>query len=142
MQTNLPTPSVETTIGRHRARIVAEDVVLVAWQGDIEANDAAAVNDLVRSRARGSQSVFLIQDVRNLGAIPVETRRLLARDDAMDLFRHITVIGGGFKVQVLYNMIFKALRALNHLKCSMDFVSSEAEAMRNIEAVRSRANPH
>jgi hypothetical protein len=124
------------TIEPHTLQVVGTDVIFIRWMGDITPEHAHAVNAVLGAMPIPGRSVFMVQDVLKLGAIPPDTRRILAADKNISRIRQMVIINADFKMRVLYTMLHKALLALRAIDCDMEFVVSQPQAMRFVEHVR------
>lgn len=120
----------------HTLQIIGTDVIFIRWTGDITPAHAHVVNAEIAAMPIPGQTVFMVQDVQDLGTIPPDTRRVLAGDKSISRIRQMVIINANFKMRVLYMMLFKALSALGAIKCDIEFVDSKEQAMSFVDRVR------
>lgn len=122
--------------GSHRAWTEGNDVVHIAWHGDVSSDDVttgAKAFDLVPNRDKG---FFLIVHVREQGQFSPEARKAMSSDPRSRWVREVVVSGAGFHVRVLLGMVSKAMYALGVNKAKLSFVEHERDVPAQIARMR------
>lgn len=127
--------------GKHHAWTEGDDVVHIAWCGDVSAadiSDGARAFELVPNREKG---FFLVIHVANQGQFPADARKAIASDRRSSWARDVIVVGASFHVRVTLGMVTMALRALGIGKSRTVFLASEAEVPQQVEEFRRTWRP-
>lgn len=122
--------------GTHRAWIEGEDVVHIAWRGNVSAVDVTAGARAFELVARRERGFFLVLHVAEQRQFTAEARRAISADPRSSWVRDIIVVGGTFHFRVLIEMVSKAMSALGLGKATMKFVDTEDDVPEQIERLR------
>lgn len=98
-------------IGQHLLRFEPPDVIFLINRGDLTPDEMKAMFDEVRRHAAIAGPMVWLNDVRELGVMGSEARRVAAREgEVMHLLHGVGVIGAGFAQRIVINMMTNAAR--------------------------------
>jgi hypothetical protein len=126
--------------GAHRAWTEGNDVVHIAWRGDVSAEDVIAGARAFELVPNGAKGFFLILHVADQGRFSSDAREAIRADPRSGWVREGVVVGASFHHRVLMGMISRAMLALGAGKASISFVDHEEEVPAQIERMRSKWN--
>ena len=122
--------------GKHQAWTEGNDVVHIAWHGDVSAEDVTAGAKSFELVPNGAKGFFLIMHVADQGNFPAEARRAISSDSRSGWAREVVIVGASFHVRVVLGMVSRAVTMLQTGKAKTVFLESEAELPRYIEKLR------
>ncbi|MDI3286742.1 STAS/SEC14 domain-containing protein [Polyangium sp. 15x6] len=119
----------------HRVTFEPPDLVVVSWDGPIEADDMVAVFDVLEEVSGGRQ-VLLLCDVSRTPGPTVQARHLAANDRRMMLMGPLAMVGTNFQVRVVVSMLETAARLVQGKTSPTAFFDDEASARAWLAAQR------
>jgi hypothetical protein len=125
--------------GKHQHRFEPPDLYVVCMNGDVSEGDMLTqVHTLGALAQRAGHAIFWIADVRNIGVITPDARRVAAKPHSPEVraaLRGSAIYGASFTIRVMLSMVARAIRALNPTKIRpLAFVETEAEARAFLKA--------
>lgn len=98
-------------IGQHLLRFEPPDVIYLINRGDLTPEEMRAIFEEVRRIAAGAGPLVWLSDVRELGELSSEVRKVAAREGGvMQLLHGIGVIGATFAQRIVITMMTNAAR--------------------------------
>lgn len=121
---------VERLIGRHTLRFEPPSLIHLIARGDVTPEDAVGFAAFVREHAQGAAFLLSLNDLRELGNIGAETRRVAAHEFAGFHVGAMAIVGGGFRERLLIRMLLGALQLFwpDHRGMKLGFFDAEAAA--------------
>lgn len=101
----------------------------MALRGAVSAEDLKGITAARAELLSDAPFVLALVDARELGAIPVETRKLAARTIPLVTYRGIALFGASFQTRILAKLVLGAARLLGREERNpVQFFDTEAEA--------------
>lgn len=122
--------------GMPRAWTEGNDVVHIAWDGDVSAEDVMTGAKAFELVPNGANGFFLIMHVEKQEHFSSAARKAITSDPRSGWVREVLVVGASFHIRVMLGMIAKAMSALGFGKAQIAFVESEAAIPEQIERMR------
>lgn len=140
----MTTPSGEIEwIGPHEFKFVAPDEVHVTVHGNFEPDHFDAHLDyLTRITARCGGSVYCLVDAKHAGRMTEGLRRRMTSSPKGYPYRACAIVGAGFTMKTVFNMILTAGRALapNATQFPVRFLADVESAQAWFQSLRSLHN--
>jgi hypothetical protein len=116
------------SFGSHSAWTEGEDVLHIAWRGNVSGEDITAGGHAFERVPNREGGFFLVLHLADMGRFSPAARTAITKDPRSAWVREVVVVGAPFHMRVVLGMVSKALYALGVNKARTVFVDSEAEA--------------
>lgn len=128
-------------IGPHEFKFVAPDEVHITVHGNFDPDHFDAhLGYLGRITAQCGGSVYCLVEAKNAGRMTEALRRRMTSAPEGYPYRACAVVGAGFSMRTLFNMILTATRALapNAVKFPVRFFTDNQSAQQWFQSLRSK----
>lgn len=95
-----PAPA-QLEIGLHRVEIEPPDTCVVRFVGDLDAVEVSRILDAFEGLAAGRARAYLLLDIRRLGQISPEARRVSGMRQLPPSYAGLVLFGGSFQQQLM-----------------------------------------
>ncbi|MDC0748870.1 STAS/SEC14 domain-containing protein [Polyangium mundeleinium] len=93
----------------HRVSFEPPDVVVLAWNGDVEPEHMLTFYDMLEEMAQGRQ-VLVMNDLTHSNDPGARTRKVATMDPRSRLVGALALLGANFRLRVIVAMMDKAVR--------------------------------
>lgn len=128
----------ELILGRHEAHFEEPDLLVIVTRGPLSAVEMNLLSDYIIDLAAPMEHLLVLADIRELGEIPPDSRRVLAVRTGPVPYRGIAIFGGSFQVRLLSKLLVGAVNLFSRPRRDnpVHFCDTEAEARAWIEQRR------
>jgi hypothetical protein len=131
-------PREEHRIGQHTATI-QEDTALLVFVGDESLEEAREIAGLLGRSMSAHPRFYVIVDVRRIGNVPSETRKVWVVWFKTHNPEAVIVVGAGIAIRSFVKLVAAATRVLTGKEPRFILVGSEDEARAWLNAYKQRA---